>query len=110
MNIQLLAFIQNLRAPELILIFLVVLLLFGAKRLPELFKSFGKSIKEFKKATSDIEGDIRNAMDTEDEPKRAPRADSKQVEADASTPAVDASTPKVDAPKSDESESKKEDA
>jgi sec-independent protein translocase protein TatA len=47
MNIQLLAFIQNLRAPELILIFLVVLLLFGAKRLPELFKSFGKSIKEF---------------------------------------------------------------
>ena len=62
MNIQPLAFIQNLRAPELILIFLVVLLLFGAKRLPELFKSFGKSIKEFKKATADIENDVRNAM------------------------------------------------
>ncbi|MFQ3223959.1 MAG: sec-independent protein translocase protein TatA [Lentimonas sp.] len=101
MNIQLLAFIQNLRAPELILIFLVVLLLFGAKRLPELFKSFGKSIKEFKKATSDIENDVRNAMDAEDEPKRAPRAESKKVEP---------STPTAEAPKSDATESKKEDA
>ena len=58
-----LAFLQNLRAPEIILIFLVVLLLFGAKRLPELFRSFGKSIREFKKATSEIEDDIRTAMD-----------------------------------------------
>jgi sec-independent protein translocase protein TatA len=80
MNIHTVAFIQNLRAPEIILIFLVVLLLFGAKRLPELFKSFGKSIKEFKKATSDIEDDIRTAMDAEDAPKAAPRTDNKQVE------------------------------
>jgi sec-independent protein translocase protein TatA len=57
------AFIQNLNGPEIFLIFLVVLLLFGAKRLPELFRSFGKSIKEFKKATSEIEDDIRTAMD-----------------------------------------------
>lgn len=107
MNIPLIAFIQNLRAPELILIFLVVLLLFGAKRLPELFKSFGKSIKEFKKATSDIENDVRNAMDAEDEPTHSPLAESKQVE--ASTPAVEA--PKSDeAPKGDATESKKEDA
>lgn len=80
MNIPIFAFIQNLRAPEIILIFLVVLLLFGAKRLPELFKSFGKSIKEFKKATSEIEEDIRTAMDAEDAPKPAPRAENKQVE------------------------------
>ena len=72
MNIQLLAFIQNLRAPELILIFLVVLLLFGAKRLPELFKSFGKSIKEFKKATTEIEEEVRSAMDTTDSDESAP--------------------------------------
>jgi sec-independent protein translocase protein TatA len=101
MNIQLLAFIQNLRAPELILIFLVVLLLFGAKRLPELFKSFGKSIKEFKKATADIEHDVRNAMETEDEPQAAPRAESKSVAA---------STPAAEAPKSDEPEVKKDNA
>ena len=101
MNIHTLAFIQNLRAPEMILIFLVVLLLFGAKRLPELFKSFGKSIKEFKKATSDIEDDVRTAMDAEDEPTHSPRAESKQVEA---------STPVVEAPESGDVESKKEDA
>ena len=128
MNIQHLAFIQNLRAPELILIFLVVLLLFGAKRLPELFKSFGKSIKEFKKATSDIENDVRSAMDAEDEPTHSPRAESKQVEAsttaakasttaakasttaaEASTTAAEASTTAAEAPKSDDVESKKED-
>ena len=74
MNIQHLAFIQNLRAPELILILLVVLLLFGAKRLPELFKSFGKSIKEFKKATADIENDVRNAMDADYQPTASPAA------------------------------------
>ncbi len=62
------AFIQNFGAQELILIFLVVLLFFGAKRMPELFRSFGKSIKEFKKATSDVQDDIRTAIDTEDEP------------------------------------------
>jgi len=66
-------FIQNLGAMEIFLIFMIILLLFGAKRLPELFKSFGKSLKEFKKATSDIEEDFRDAMDTEDKkpPKRA---------------------------------------
>lgn len=63
------AFIQNLSSWEIILIFLVVLLFFGAKRLPDLFRSFGKSLKEFKKATSEIEEDIRTAM--EDEPRPA---------------------------------------
>jgi len=101
MNIQLLAFLQNLSAPELIIIFMIVLLLFGAKRLPGLFKSLGQSVKEFKKATSGIEEDIRTAMDTEDEPVRTPRAESKKVEP---------STPAAEAPKSDAPESKKEDA
>lgn len=65
-----LAFIQNLNGPEIFLIFLIVLLLFGAKRLPELFRSFGKSIKEFKKATNEIEDDIRTAMEEEPEKKK----------------------------------------
>lgn len=67
-----LAIIQNLGAQELILIFLIVLLFFGAKRMPELFRSFGKSIKEFKKATSDVQEDIRTAMDTESQANEAP--------------------------------------
>ena len=59
------AFLQNINGPEILLIFLIVLLLFGAKRLPDLFKSFGKSIREFKKATSEIEDDFRTAMEEE---------------------------------------------
>ena len=39
---------------ELLLILLIVLLLFGAKKLPDLAKSLGNAIKEFKKASKDI--------------------------------------------------------
>ncbi len=79
-----LAFLQNINGPEILLIFLIVLLLFGAKRLPELSKSFGKSIREFKKATSDIESDIRTAMDEEPrKPKATPAPAAKQVEAES---------------------------
>ena len=63
---------------EWIWIFLVVLLLFGAKRLPELFKSLGKSIREFKKATTEIEEDIRTAMDEEPEEPSADTTNSEQ--------------------------------
>ena len=65
MNISTLAFIQNLNTPEIVMIGAVVLLFFGAKRMPELFRSFGKSVREFKKATSGIEDDIRTAMDVD---------------------------------------------
>lgn len=46
--------------PELIVIFMVVLLLFGSKRLPELARGLGKGIREFKKATNDF----KNELDT----------------------------------------------
>lgn len=48
---------------EMILIFLVILLLFGGQRMPELAKGLGKSIREFKKATSGVEEQIRKAID-----------------------------------------------
>lgn len=64
-SMQTLAFIQNLGTGELIIIFLVILIFFGAKRLPGLFGSFGKALKEFKKATRDIEDDIQTAMNPE---------------------------------------------
>ncbi|MCG8607154.1 twin-arginine translocase TatA/TatE family subunit [bacterium] len=43
---------------EMILIFLVVLLLFGSKRLPELARGLGKGIREFKKATRDLKDEL----------------------------------------------------
>lgn len=57
----------NLGMPEILIIFGIIILLFGAKRLPELARGFGKAIREFKKATNEIEDDIRTAI--EDEPK-----------------------------------------
>ena len=47
----------NIGPWELALIFLIVLLLFGAKRLPEIARSLGKAVKEFKKAGKDIKDD-----------------------------------------------------
>ena len=44
--------------PELIVIFLVVLLLFGSKRLPELARGLGKGIREFKRATSELKSEL----------------------------------------------------
>jgi len=44
--------------PEIIIILIVALLLFGAKRLPEIGKSMGKAIKEFKKSFKDVTDDM----------------------------------------------------
>ncbi|MBI1952663.1 MAG: twin-arginine translocase TatA/TatE family subunit [Candidatus Omnitrophica bacterium] len=53
-----LAFIQNIGIPELVLILFIVLLLFGAKRLPEIARSIGKSFSEFKKGLKQIKDDV----------------------------------------------------
>jgi sec-independent protein translocase protein TatA len=53
-----LAFLQNIGFPELLVILLIVLLLFGATRLPEIARSLGKSIHEFKKGVKEVEKDV----------------------------------------------------
>lgn len=63
-----LAFIEGLGGPELLMVLFVVLLLFGANRLPELARGLGKAMREIKKATSGVEEEIRSAMDEKPEP------------------------------------------
>jgi sec-independent protein translocase protein TatA len=58
MNAMLAAFLGGW---EIILILAVVLILFGAKKLPELAKGLGTGIKEFKKATREVTDEIQNA-------------------------------------------------
>lgn len=54
----------NLGTPEIILILLVVLVLFGAKKIPELAQGLGKGIREFRRASSDIRGEIEHEFQT----------------------------------------------
>lgn len=54
--------------PEIIGILIVVLVLFGAKKIPELAKGLGSGIKEFKKATREVQDDLQRAIDEEPPP------------------------------------------
>lgn len=56
--------------PEIMGILVVVLILFGAKKLPELARGLGTGIKEFKKATQDVQDDLHRAL--EDDPYHNP--------------------------------------
>ncbi len=53
-------FIGNLGTGEIIIIALVVLLLFGGKKIPELMKGIGKGVKSFKDGMNDIEKEINS--------------------------------------------------
>jgi sec-independent protein translocase protein TatA len=53
----------NLGGGEIILILALILILFGAKKLPELAKGLGTGIKEFKKATREVTEEVSAAMD-----------------------------------------------
>ena len=53
------AFLQNIGMSELLVILSIALLLFGAGRLPEIARSFGKTVQEFKKGFKEIDEDLK---------------------------------------------------
>ncbi len=101
----------NLGGGEIILILALVLILFGAKKLPELAKGLGTGIKEFKKATREVTDEISNSVDDSHShysslppPKRQPENTVQQNTAEvpeASKPA----SPAPEAPSSPEQKS-----
>ncbi|HEV8683514.1 MAG TPA: twin-arginine translocase TatA/TatE family subunit [Actinomycetota bacterium] len=68
------AFLQGIGAPELVIILVILLLLFGAKRLPEMARSIGKSTKEFKKGMTEA------ASEEDEEEEAKAEAEAKQTE------------------------------
>ncbi|MDR3245785.1 MAG: twin-arginine translocase TatA/TatE family subunit [Prevotellaceae bacterium] len=58
-----LLFLGSLGMPEIIVIALVVLLLFGGKKIPELMKGIGKGVKSFKDGVKGIENDITSSLE-----------------------------------------------
>lgn len=57
-------------APEIIFIVLIVLLLFGGKKIPELMKGMGKGVKSFKQGMNEMEEEVKRP--SEDQPSQQP--------------------------------------
>ena len=66
----------NVGPAELIVILLVALIIFGPKRLPEIGKTVGKGLREFRKATQDIRSDVEGAMSDDGTKPAAPSVSS----------------------------------
>ena len=64
---SLLASFMNLAGPDLIVILLIVLVLFGAKKLPELARGMGQAVKEFQKAKDEFNDELHKAGKSETE-------------------------------------------
>lgn len=79
-------------ATEIILVLVVVLILFGAKKIPELAKGMGQGIKEFKKATKEVTDEIQNAGDEKSAPQKSVTKDPSQP---AQTVSQSSNPPKV---------------
>ena len=62
----------NLGMPEILLIMVIALLVFGAKRLPEIGSSLGKGIREFKKSMKEVTDDIDPPAPRRDLPRNDP--------------------------------------
>jgi sec-independent protein translocase protein TatA len=75
---------------EMVVILAVILMLFGARKLPELAKGLGQGIKEFKKATREVTDEVTNAMD--DNPPQPQR----RLPASTPTPAPTVQTTQVE--------------
>lgn len=62
----------NLGAGEIVILLLIVLLVFGANRLPDAGRAVGKGLREFKRALSDAEDSIRQLPEDEKPPAASP--------------------------------------
>ena len=89
----------NIGFPEMVMIFVVALLVFGPKRLPELGRSLGRGLSEFRRASSDLKNSIEREIDAAeieqsiaDTQKATEKAKDEIKQAVADTPVAD--TPK----------------
>ncbi len=81
---SLIASFMNLAGPDLIIILLIILVLFGAKKLPELARGMGQAVKEFQKAKDEFSDELHKAGKSETE---VGKSDAKPV--DATVPRIE---------------------
>jgi sec-independent protein translocase protein TatA len=74
----------SLGMPELIVIFVIALIVFGPRKLPELGRSLGRGIAEFKKATNELQNTLEEEIRNEEQPRQTPTtAPAPKAESDA---------------------------
>lgn len=64
---------MNLGTPEILLILFVILIFFGAKKIPELAKGLGKGLREFRKAARNVQDEIEKDINQIDNKKEEPK-------------------------------------
>ncbi|MGA9364362.1 MAG: twin-arginine translocase TatA/TatE family subunit [Bacteroidota bacterium] len=67
----------NIGMPELLLIFLFILIFFGAKKIPELAQSLGKGIREFRKAAREVQDEVAEEVKKVEEKGSSSKAEPK---------------------------------
>ena len=75
--------------PELIIILVIALIIFGPRKLPELGKSLGRSLNEFKRASTDLQNTLEQEIKLEEQKETA----AKSRQADAAAPPLDTPDP-----------------
>ena len=79
--------------PELIIILVIALIIFGPRKLPELGKSLGKSINEFKKASTELQNTLEQEIKIEEQKDNAAKV---RAEQDSAFPKTDQTIPRSD--------------
>lgn len=82
--------------PELIIIFVVALIVFGPRKLPELGRSLGKSLSEFKRASNELRSTLDEEIRLEDRRAESAASRAPAVTAPAASPVEDATADVVD--------------
>ena len=82
--------------PELIIIFVIALIIFGPRKLPELGRSLGKSLAEFKRASNELKSTLEEEIRIEEQ--RNAFEASKAANAQASTTSTEAAKPAAEEP------------
>lgn len=88
-RMSLLASLMNLGGPDLIVILLIILVLFGAKKLPELARGMGQAVREFQKAKDEFSDELNKAGKTEEPGVRPAQANVPRIESSSPTAAPD---------------------
>src|SRR5204862_646721 len=84
----------SLGMPELIIIFVIALIIFGPRKLPELGRSLGKSLAEFKRASNELKSTLEEEIRLEEQQKvEAPKPPGQTASTAPSTQAAEHSAP-----------------